>query len=208
MFDWFPDWRKQICVIVAGGPSSKEVDLNECKGHRVIVINNSWRLAPWADVLFAADGNWWKHYPEALSFQGLKVTVERNVAEELGLKLVYLKPGEYSISMLMGRLGVGGNSGFLALNLAVQFGVRKIVLVGFDMTTDYGTHWHGDHPKGLANPREFTMIKWRKLLDAAYPRLSELGIEVINTSKASKLTAFPKMGLSEALQDRKELNYG
>ena len=40
-------------------------------------------------------------------------------------------------------IGGGGNSGFQALNLALQWGARKIILVGFDLTDENGLHWYG-----------------------------------------------------------------
>jgi hypothetical protein len=98
-----------------------------------------------------------------------------------------------------GVVGDGGNSGFQALNLAVQFGAQKIILVGFDMRLDRGTHWHGRHPPGLNNPNEHNMVKWRKVLDGSAAHLQALGVTVINASPLSALTAYPKMTFAEAL---------
>ncbi len=96
-------------------------------------------------------------------------------------------------------IGAGGNSGFQAINLAVQFGVRKIILVGFDMRVDRGTHWHGDHVGGLGNPDADKVERWRVNLDAAADSLSAAGVTVINTSAVSALRNFPKMSIREAL---------
>lgn len=99
-----------------------------------------------------------------------------------------------------GTLGWGGNSGFHALNLAVQFGVKRIALVGFDMRCDKGLHWHGSHEKGLNNPTPGNVERWRRVTDAAAPVLAALGVSVINCSPISALTAYPKMSLSEAME--------
>lgn len=98
-----------------------------------------------------------------------------------------------------GILGDGGNSGFQAINLAVQCGAAKIILIGFDMRLDLGLHWHGKHGRGLNNPSERNLARWRRILDASAPRLAELGVSVINCSAVSALEAYPKMRLSEAL---------
>lgn len=104
--------------------------------------------------------------------------------------MLFEKPGE---------IGWGGNGGFHAINLAIQFGCRRIVLVGFDMSLQRGVHWHGRHEAGLNNPKQASVDKWRERLDAQAPILRRLGIDVVIGSPHSSLTAFPKMGLKEAL---------
>lgn len=99
-----------------------------------------------------------------------------------------------------GVLGDFGNSGGQALNLAVQCGVAKIIMVGFDMRLDHGVHWHGKHGRGLNNPSELNLAKWRRGLDGLAPRFAELGVSVVNASAVSALEVYPKMSLAEALQ--------
>lgn len=99
-----------------------------------------------------------------------------------------------------GVIGWGSNGGYQALNLAVLFGARRIILVGFDMTLERGVHWHGRHPPGLNNPRQASVDKWRLELDAQAPVLAAHGVEVLNASRYSRLTAFPKVDLVEALR--------
>ncbi|MEI9964383.1 MAG: hypothetical protein WDM92_06425 [Caulobacteraceae bacterium] len=103
-----------------------------------------------------------------------------------------------------GVIGAGGCSGFQALNLAVQFGARRIALVGFDARVDRGSHWHGDHGGGLHNPSEATAASWRRHLDAAAPALAALGVAVINASPLSLLQAFPRAPLEDALNMDRE----
>lgn len=100
-----------------------------------------------------------------------------------------------------GTVGWGGNSGFHALNLAVQFlsGSGKIILVGYDMTIANGLHWHGAHPKGMNNPQAGNVERWRRCIDHAAETIAALGITVINTSPDSALCNYPKMGLLEAM---------
>ena len=98
----------------------------------------------------------------------------------------------------LGRIGWGGNGGFQALNLAVQFGAVRIILVGYDMTLDHGVHWHGKHPKGLHNPVPGAVARWRRVLEKSAPILRAAGITVINASERSALVAYAKMSLLEA----------
>ncbi len=98
-----------------------------------------------------------------------------------------------------GEIGWGSNGGFQALNLAVQFGASKVVLVGFDMTLEKGTHWHGKHPPGLNNPKQASVDRWRLELDRQAPLLQAMGIEVLNASPHSRLTAYKRVPFLEAI---------
>lgn len=83
------------------------------------------------------------------------------------------------------------NSPYPALCLAIHMGARRIGLIGVDFTADHFFGATGVH--GLS--RELNQI------DAEYRRLQEAcaraGIEVVNLSAGSRLTAFPKMSLDE-----------
>jgi hypothetical protein len=199
--DWFLNWSGEICVIVASGPSAKDYNYEEFKDQaKWIVTNTSYQLAPWADVLLAADGHWWQIHKGVPEFAGLKVTLDHNIAHQFNIpKLSLTKQFKYITVDKPGIVGMGGHSGFYALNLAIQFGAKRIILSGFDLTLKNGLHWHGSHPKALNNPIEFRVLKWRKDLDGQLENLKTLGVEVINASKNSALTAYPKMPLKEAL---------
>lgn len=105
--------------------------------------------------------------------------------------------------LLVGDLGIvgwGGNSGFHAINLAVQFGVKKIILIGYDMRIDKGVHWHGDHTGLLNNPNSRNVERWRRAVDNAAELLKALNIEVVNVSPVSALSSYPIMSLERALE--------
>lgn len=97
-----------------------------------------------------------------------------------------------------GIIGAGGNSGFQALNLAVQWGAARILLVGYDMTLAHGIHWHGRHGAGLHNPTDRSVARWRRAFDAAADTLAALGVQVVNTSPISALRRYPKQSFQEA----------
>lgn len=104
--------------------------------------------------------------------------------------------------MLLGEghaIGWGRNSGFQAINLAARFGCTRILLVGFDYSLRHGSHWHGNHPPPLTNPRQATVDEWRAILDGEADALADAGIEVINCSPSSALSRFRRLSLMEAL---------
>lgn len=100
-----------------------------------------------------------------------------------------------------GSVGWGGNGGFHLLNLAVQFGLRKIILLGFDMTLQNGVHWHGRHAGSLANPRQSSVDRWRGILDDQAPALAEHGVDVVIGSPGSTLSRYRKLELGEAINE-------
>lgn len=113
---------------------------------------------------------------------------------------VRCRPGVHDLLFeIPGEIGWGGNSGFHALNLAIQFGAKKIVLIGFDCSLMRGSHWHGRHGQGLNNPKQASVDKWRERLDHQKPMLDRLGIEVVIGSPGSALTAYRKLSLERAL---------
>lgn len=202
LFDWLPDWSDYPCAVIASGRSATTVDIESLRGLcRVIVVNNSFRLAPWADVLYAADEEWWNVNDDARLFAGMKTTVDVNAAKNYGLRLLRIAhETDHTAHAIKihprGKIGHFGNSGCQALNLAVQCHAKHIILIGFDFC---GEHWHDPHKEPLRNPSAGRMEKWRARLDSQSARLRALGVKVINASKRSALSEFPKMTIDEAL---------
>lgn len=205
--DWFPQWRGETIILVASGPSAKDAPLDLAKGKaRFIAVNNSWTLCPWADVLYACDGAWWKNAAGAQDFPGMKMTIDAKICRDhpkWGIRRMSVNKGSDMLHLRnWGVIGWGGNSGFGAFNIAVHAlqGFGKIILVGFDMTMRHGSHWHGDHPQGMNNPTPGNVERWRRALDAASRQLRPYSIKVINCSPVSALQKYPKMAFEEALK--------
>lgn len=195
---WFPDWRGQRVVIVASGPSAVEQPIDLARGRaRCVAINNSWKLAPLADVLYASDEAWWVvNKPD---FAGMRVSR----SEVPGVRRVHLRDKGHPLRDVMqfdepGVIGAGGCSGFQALNLVAQFGCKDIALVGFDARIDMGVHWHGKHER-TGNPTRWTAATWATNLDAAALVLAAHGVRVVNCSPVSALVAYEKMELEDWL---------
>lgn len=196
---WYPDWSGQVAVIVGAGASATAASVGQLRGRaRVIVVNTSYHLAPWADVLYACDRKWWDWHNGAPDFQGLKIAHEVAAAERYSLHRVDLVDGceeDSKLSLTPGVLGRGGNSGYQGFNLALQFGARRIGLLGLDFC---GRRWHGLHPNG-SEQKETTLAKWRVTFDAAAPQTRQFGADVVNLSPVSALAAYPKMSVEAAL---------
>lgn len=202
MVEWIPEWAEETCVCVASGPSAKGVPLELAKdaGARVITANNSWELAPWADIIYACDGRWWRKYMEDVAhLPALKVTSDKRAADELDLNYIKVNKPDDRALMQKGVIGWGGNSGFHLINMAMQFGCARIVLVGYDMTIKHGNHWHKDHTGDLTNPTAGNVSRWRRAVDGIAPVAEKYDIEIINCSMVSALQNYPKMPFKDAI---------
>jgi hypothetical protein len=93
------------------------------------------------------------------------------------------------------------DSGGAAINLAVQLGTKRIILVGYDMRSGPNgeKRWHGEHTK--PNDRETNQPYDRFL--SAYGQIAEdakrLGVEIVNANPWSALDKFPKASVEDLL---------
>lgn len=99
-----------------------------------------------------------------------------------------------------GYIGAGGNSGFQALNIAVQFGVMRVLLIGFDMHAAQGVHWYGPNVgRNMNNPLDHNYVRWRHAFNKQARVLRGMGIDVVNASPNSALVCFENKSIEQAL---------
>lgn len=209
--EWWPDWSGEACAIIASGPSAKKANIALLRGKcRVIAIKEcAIDLAPWADVAYGCDGAWWKHRRGLPDFKGLKITWEKDVPTSYpDVRTIDIREthnprspeAKYVNAILTdtpGVIGSGHNSGFQAVNLAVQFGANRILLIGFDMQ---GEHYYGRNNWFKAgNPDAYQFDRCIRAFSRSAPVLGDLGVEVVNASPASALQCFRKATIEQAL---------
>lgn len=192
----FPD---QTVVCLASGPSLTSKDVDYCRGKApVVAVNDTHRLAPWADVMYACDWKWWNEYDGVTEFAGLKYTLEKRASEQWpGVQLLG-RSGDDGICLDPSELAGGTNSGYQAVNLAVHLGAKRIALLGYDMQAGAsGDHFFGTHPPNLKRTLDFAM--WRSYFESMVEPLRALRVSVVNCTRDTALTCFPRMALREAL---------
>lgn len=203
-------WPGETVCCIASGPSLVQADVDYLRGKcRVVVTNSSWRMAPWADLLYACDGDWWKHYNGVPEFAGLKVTTDPAAAARWGLKCVPLAAkheGDRQVNNIPGVttdpmfLHSGGNSGYQMFNLAGHLigWAGRILLLAYDLKqgADGRLHWFGDHPQPLRNGKNYPL--WRKRF-ATIPASLPAGVEVLNCTRDTALDCFRCARLEEVL---------
>lgn len=174
-------WETVFCV--ASGPSLTAEDCQKLCGQRIIVVNTSFRLVPFADVLYAGDRQWWEVYgAEAKRAIGNCWTVNMHAAERHGLNL--RPPVDFE------------NSGLQAIELAISFGAKTVFLLGYDMQhTDGKRHWHDDHPS-MENAD--TVAEWPSRFAELRSRFVQ--VRFVNCTRQTALTCFERMNLDKALE--------
>lgn len=203
-FPWWLDWRGECVAIIASGPSAKGSNIDELRNRiHVIAVKKSVELCPWADVVYGCDEAWWKYDAKGLpKFDGLKMCYAPRVCD--AFKDIYRIDIKKNIDNILtdepGVIGSGGNSGFQALNIAVQFGATGILMIGFDMHSNGGIHWYGNN-KWLqsSNPIESNYRRWRRSFTDAAPLLAKRNIDVINAAPNSEVSCFRKATVEDAL---------
>lgn len=200
----WPDWTGETVAIVASGPSAKKAGVAALRGRaKVLAIKKTIELVPWADAVYGCDGPWWQDVRGLPKFGGVKMSWADRACDEFGLLKVSIPDKKLDRLMFetTGVVGSGGNSGFQALNLAAQFGAKRILLIGFDLHGRGGEHWYGRNGWNFANnPTEDNYRRWRAAFAGSAGDIAVREIDVINASEWSDLKCFRKMTIEQALQ--------
>lgn len=224
-------WEGATCWVIGGGPSMpRQFGVPEDVIHSVMLgksaatayspyleplfsqhtigINNSYLLGDWLDMMFFGDCAWYLvHKEPLLRWPKLKVTCCNRFAakqekDSEGIK--YLAKDcnkQYGLSSNLTMVSWNYNSGAAALSLAAHLGVKRIVLLGFDMSLDTQkvSHWFGSHD--IRHPRKTPPPFARHLRGFPYIAKDavERGIEILNASPISAITEFPKVNAKDLL---------
>jgi len=205
-------WPDRTAFIIGGGPSISDTPLELIREYRVIGVNYAFALGDWVDVCWFGDARFYrKHRKEMLEFPGLIATCcpalyrTGQNGQQLpppGVRVVRKSPAR-TIGVDADPRYVCWNksSGASAINLAVHFGVSRIILLGFDMhqSADGRNNYHDAHDN-----RPAASVYERRFLPC-FPRikadLDELGVECLNATPGSSLHVFPKVDLRSWIVD-------
>jgi len=187
----------------------------------VIGINVAYHFGNWVDICFFGDKDFFRVNRAGLSnFRKLVVTCAKKVGEKNIYWVKYLPTdvdvnapkGQniYGISASPDKIRWNDNSGAAAVSLAAWTGVKRIVLVGFDMNLDVNNkeqHFHNLYRKTVAQIKERDRLKGKQLPFAKHlvgwgaikRDADNMGIEILNTSLNSAIQEFPKVHIKELL---------
>lgn len=203
-----PIWKGQTVACIAPGPSLDEDEVRYCydSGYKIIAVNDAYKLAPFADILYACDWWWWNKHDCARDYAGVRVGLGWDFVKEMPIT-GWAASKEAKEINLIGMTGcdglemknryavrTGGNSGYQAVNLAAQMGARNIFLLGYDMkATDGKSHFWGNYEKRTPGQNNFK--EWIKNFKTIAEPLVKSGVRVVNCNPDSALKVFKKTKL-------------
>jgi hypothetical protein len=195
-------------------PSVYSEYLSQLHNKHVIGVNNAYQIGTWIDAVFFGDCHWYLVHRQALSkWPGIKVTCcyrfsGRSEKEMEGIKFLSRdKKRKHGISTSPSFVSWNGNSGAAAISLAVHFGVKRIILLGFDMNLDenQNSHWHGSHrnPNGREAIRKIKRKPPFERHLRGFPDIAEdarrMGVEILNANPNSAINDFKKVTVKDVL---------
>jgi len=215
---WFieREWSGQTAVILGGGPSLEGFDYKALwvqPRPRVIAINDSWRLCPWADLFYFCDTAWFQEQARVNRLSVDLSTDFRGVANTGRM----VKGGEdpatdprVRMVRFTGQIGLewrekdavrhGSNSGYQVLNLAYHLGVARVLLLGYDMKVNrQKTHWH-NAPRPAASSMARSLADFAALFQYLVDPMKRAGVDILNCTPGSALKCWPAMDLGKALE--------
>lgn len=174
-------WQAETVVCIASGPSLTKQDCDQVRGlgFKTIAVNNAWELAPWCDAIYACDPSWWKNNFDKIKSKAERWTCFENAASFHGINC----HGPFLQAL---------NSGLRAVEFAVERGANRVVLLGYDCSVKFGTHYHGDHEE-TTNPNADSCKRW----DSQFSNYDFGECEIINCSRYTELSCFKLKKLEE-----------
>jgi len=196
-----PIWKGQTVYLIGGGPSLRGFDWNKLRGKKSIAINKAVSFWPEADAMYWTDGRVWTWLEkEITNYKGLKFTIRpKNYTNDVHL----LRRGKkFGLEESPDTLAHGNNSGYAAINLAIHLGAKRIVLLGYDMGNDgKASHFHDGYPTN-ATGENIYKSQFLPGFEILKSELRGKDIQIFNACPTSKLNAFKKITIEEALSFR------
>lgn len=181
--------------ILASGPSLAQADLSLLKRRIVIGLNRSSLLFPDTHYHCTMDERLFVEYEEVLRKARYLFTLP---GRPFGIPIQFLGSQGFSLDLNEGVYS-GYTVSYLALQVAVYMGFKKIFYVGLDLKHDKGqTHFFGkDHVSQNHERTEFP--KMIRMLEYGANILSKTDVRVYNCSPVSTLDCFERVSLEWAV---------
>lgn len=171
----------------------------------VIGVNMAFLLGDWIDMMVFGDKGFVEKmeqagvYEDFVNFKGLKVALHKRFAPHLEIKYVpKARTKRLGLSDNPNAISFNHNSGAAAINVAVNAGATRIILLGFDMmSSKRNSHWHGLY--GAAVPPYLKHL-------TGFPYIADdarrMGVEILNANPESAINCFPKVSVKELLGEQ------
>lgn len=188
------------CYVIASGPSLIGFDFSALpEGTRIGANRSAW-LAD-CDIFVTVDRNMHQREAERIKTFGPRAYVALAEVFNPLPEVNYWAhaPGLPGMALAPSTLA-GSNSGFAALNLAVQLGFTEIALLGFDYKWHAGrSHFHEGY--GQRRHIERNLHQWAQAHEHAAVQAAARGVSITNFvgPMGSMVKAYPTAPLGELL---------
>ena len=201
-----PLFKGKAVAVIGTGFSLTQDHLTAVRtaGLRMVAVNNAYEWAHDADLLYACDARWWRHYrchgalggPGNIDFKGFKVSLEETLFPDVHR---VGNGGSFGFDPRPDYVRTGKNSAAQAVHVAIHAGAKLILLLGCDCRFVPGqpTHFFGEHSwrkNKLPSPYTDFLEGWRQFSAALPP-----GVRIINCTPSSAIDVFEKTNLERAL---------
>lgn len=185
-------------------PSAYSQYMEAIHEKHTIGINMAYKIGDWIDIIFFGDKSFYdKVKYDFMRVSALKVTCQSTFNSPRkfpGVKIMRRLPRKKleGISNMPNAVCWNYNSGAAAISVAAHTGVKRIVLLGFDMNLGEGEHrhWHYLYGKKSKPPPYPNHIR---CFPAIKHDAKKRGIEIINANPDSAIKEFPRMSVKELL---------
>lgn len=195
--DLFSENEDRIGLIVGTGPSLNPEQFKNTKLKK-FGCNRAFEFD--LDVLAATNYQFWDYYwPQIKDLRCDKWTPYKPTADKYGIRYIQEK-GLPGLSTDPVYIHHHHGSGPIILNIALHYGVKTMLLVGWDMRHHGERHYFGEYPEPMhhitknlgPNGELIGLIKEMETINPA-----DYGIEIINCTPGSALTHFPQGRLDD-----------
>jgi len=204
---WEPKqwWPGEDIIIIGGGPSLEGFDWERLIPYRTIGCNDAYQLGPEVcDVCVFGDQKWFNaHKADLINFPNPVFTNQPflHTSSPDWLRTMSRRPS----GLYRQELGWGGNTGCIAINLALILGAKRVLLLGFDLKRGLKgqSNWH-PHNVGVPNEASWKRFKIGfQQIACDLPKVFP-GCSIFNLGPDSGLDVFPKMELDDVLETLKQ----
>lgn len=193
-------------IILASGPSVREYNIRDLEKRGTLIAINGAALYCKPDLAFSMDRIVSEYCCPLWRVQGvprimLRAGITQNFTPKMMEGLEFFTHDSKDPTFMTPTKGFlnGSNSSTCALNLAYQWGVRRVFLLGFDMQRGPKTaeipsglsYWHPTYPWNTAGAaKNGKLAEWAEEFEAIKPQFANKGVKIYNVNHRSRIKAF------------------
>src|SRR5574343_1711355 len=142
---WTPRawWSGLDAFVIGGGRSLRNFDWSRLRGRPTVGCNDAFARGPsMCSVCVFGDLRWYQHHFKRLE-QFPNPIITNQPSLHVGSPDWVLTMAREREGLHRGALGWGGNTGCIAVNVALLLGAERVFLLGFDMKLNgKQSNWH------------------------------------------------------------------